>query len=110
MAGRYVNYDELLNKRAALGLDEVSKIDKVNALNFFIDTLRLADVVEVKRGYWKTAVEPLGFTDVACAECSACGESWIIGEDFTIEDYIENWRFCPCCGAKMDDKGGAADV
>ena len=45
MADRYVNYDKLLEERHRLGLDESSKIHKVNAFNQFIDHLPTADVV-----------------------------------------------------------------
>ena len=67
------------------------------------------DVVEVKHGHWKQTEEPLGWQDVTCAECSACGETWVIEGDFTIEDYIEFWKYCPCCGAKMDEEGDSND-
>ena len=46
---RYTNYDDLLKKWHDLGLDEISKIHKVNAFNHFIKNLPTADVVEVVR-------------------------------------------------------------
>ena len=61
-----------------------------------------ADVVEVRHGKWVETQEPLGWRVVDCAECSVCHESWIIGEDSSIDDYECMWHYCPNCGAKMD--------
>ncbi len=60
------------------------------------------DVVEVKHGYWEQTEEPLGVRDVACVECSVCGESWIIDEDLSFEEQTQGWNYCLNCGAKMD--------
>ncbi len=77
-------------------------IDNNTACKFFKPT---ADVVEVKHGYFKETTEPLGARDVSCVECSVCGDSWIIEEDYSIEDYEMYWHYCPNCGAKMDKRG-----
>lgn len=61
-----------------------------------------ADYVEVRCGEWIKTEEPLGWQDVDCVECSVCHESWVVDEDY---DFLEDWNFCPNCGAKM--KGGA---
>lgn len=61
-----------------------------------------ADVQEVKHGKWKQIEDSLGWQEVRCAECSVCGEDWIIEEDYSFEDFTEYWRYCPNCGAKMD--------
>lgn len=63
-----------------------------------------ADVVEVKHGEWKQTEEPLGWQDVNCIECSACGESWIMDDDLSLDEYVESWKHCPNCGAKMDER------
>lgn len=55
---RYTNYDDLIKKWHDLGLDEISKIHKVNAFNHFIKTLPIADVTEVVR----------------CPDCIYCDE------------------------------------
>lgn len=59
----------------------------------------------VKHGRWKQTIEPLGWNEVACVECSECQESWIIEEDFGIDEALEDWHYCPNCGAKMDKEG-----
>jgi hypothetical protein len=69
-----------------------------------------ADYVEVKHGYWKQTKEPLGVHDVDCIECSVCGESWVVDEDFDFEDCTKNWSFCPNCGAKMDGERKESEV
>lgn len=63
-----------------------------------------ADVVEVVHGEWVETYQPLGFDEVKCAECSSCGEDWIMDDDVCIDDYKAHWKYCPCCGAKMDGK------
>ena len=58
-----------------------------------------------KEGEWKQTIEPLGAHDVDCVECSACGDSWVLDEDFDYDVVKAFWNFCPNCGAHM--KGGA---
>ena len=55
-------------------------------------------------GEWKKTTEPLGAHEVDCVECSVCGESWVLDEDFDYDVVKDFWSFCPNCGAKM--KGG----
>ena len=69
-----------------------------------IRTHPAADVVEVVHGEWVETYQPLGFDEVKCAECSSCGEDWIMDDDVCIDDYKAHWKYCPCCGAKMDGK------
>lgn len=88
MAGRYVNYDDLLKKWHDLGFDEISRIHKVNAFNHFIKNLPTADVAEVVHGEWVDN----GIRDSMLSKCSVCG--------FPCGAYTFN--YCPNCGAKMD--------
>jgi hypothetical protein len=67
------------------------------------------DVVDVKHGYWKRTEEPLGWQDVTLAECSFCGEGWLTDDNFSIEEFVDYWHYCPNCGAKMDKKEGAEE-
>lgn len=62
------------------------------------------DVVEVIHGEWKQTTEPLGAHDVDCVMCSACGDSWILDEEFDFDTVVDFWHYCPTCGARM--KGG----
>ena len=50
---KYIDYGKLLEGRYRLGLDEMSRISKVNAFNHFIDTMPSADVAELRHGKWK---------------------------------------------------------
>ena len=59
-----------------------------------------ADVRPVVRGKWQETDEPMGWTDVACACCSVCGESFVLGE-FEFSDLAETFKYCPNCGAEM---------
>ena len=80
------------------------------AQNRLLDLLRVdivrapaADVVEVVHGQWDDSgryIFPSGATAVRCTECGcALMES---------EYRLQNWNYCPVCGAKMD--GGIDNV
>lgn len=64
---------------------------------------RTADVVEVKRGYWKPS--PDGINPIRCSECNMPAPL-VAGEngfgDFEICRYPSG--YCHECGAKMDGK------
>jgi len=59
------------------------------------------DAVPVVHGYWKETQQPCGWTDIACATCSVCGEDYPLG-DYGIDDFNELSHYCCNCGAKMD--------
>lgn len=95
----YIERGALLKQKRYISLDRyetecVIDVDKV------IDA-PAADVVEVVHGEWKQATEPLGCHDVDCVLCSACGESWILDEDFDFDVVKDFWNYCPNCGADM---------
>lgn len=71
-----------------------------------IDKMPTIDAVPVVHGYWKETQQPCGWTDIACATCSVCGEDYPLG-DYGIDDFKELSHYCCNCGAKMD--GGKAD-
>lgn len=78
---------------------------EISGANKIIDRIKAAPKVEaepVKHARWKQATEPLGWDEVDCIECSECQESWIIDEDFEIDEASEYWHYCPNCGTKMD--------
>lgn len=66
----------------------------------YIEALPAADVAPVVHGRWDDSGRytfPGGGTAVRCTECGcALTES---------EYHLNNWNYCPVCGAKMD--GGA---
>ena len=74
----------------------------IDALQNIVDEIPAADVQEVKHAYWYQQEEPLGWQEVDCAICSACGESYILNEDMNMDDWREWSHYCPNCGAKMD--------
>ena len=67
-----------------------------------------ADVVPVRHGRWVLTTQPLGWRDEDCAECSECGEDFVLDE-WDIDDVKDVMRYCPNCGALMD-KDGDGDV
>lgn len=93
---RYTNYDDLLKKLHDLGLDEISRIHKVNAFNHFIKNLPTADVVEVKHGEWKK---------IECGTiCTNCNRIYDNDFEFSYKQIKEYFKRCPECGAKMDGR------
>ena len=65
---------------------------------FFSDDAPTVDAVEVVHGQWEfshtTTVEKFNVV-----KCSNCGH-----EAFAIAIYVKQGRYCPNCGAKMDDE------
>ena len=86
------------------GKTELDPVDDIILLAKGVDLIPAADVVEVRHGKWLKTEEPMGWHDVDCIECSACHGSWVIADDVSFEDYVEGWKYCPNCGAKMDGK------
>ena len=77
-------------------------------LNSYNDCERIAECIyddgdyrKQSEGEWKQTTEPLGAHDFDCVECSACGGSWVLDEDFDYDVVEDFWNFCPNCGAKM---------
>ena len=66
---------------------------KGNVFRRCVETAPAADVVEVKHATWVSIDEDVIF------ECSACGAEISTSWDYENDDMF---RFCPCCGAKMD--------
>ena len=75
-------------------LDDVHIAAAMNA----IDEMPAADVVPVKHGHWISLDDY--FED---AQCSECGDALVIG-DCSFNDFCECYKYCPNCGAKMDEK------
>ena len=91
------NYDRTT---ALLGIDP-------DDVDFWVDKIPAADVVEVRHGRWvdenKNPV-PWDECDSKCpshsAYCSECGE-WLTASD----EYPVIGLYCPNCGALMDKEG-----
>ncbi|MBQ5640474.1 MAG: hypothetical protein IIV05_01570 [Ruminococcus sp.] len=60
------------------------------------------ELAPVVHGRWIESTEPLGCRDVFVAVCSACGDTWVIDDECTIDEYAEWHKYCSTCGAKMD--------
>lgn len=63
-----------------------------------INAIPAADVAPVVHGRWDDSGRytfPSGSTAVRCTECGCA---------LTVSEYrLNNWNYCPVCGAKMDD-------
>lgn len=74
-------------------------VDEFEQLADAIDSVPPADVVPVRKGTW---IEEESLWDDRYWTCSVCRESWCLTDDGTPEDH--DMRYCPHCGAKMEDK------
>lgn len=67
-----------------------------------LEKLPAADVSPVVHGRWDDSGRytfPGGGTAVRCTECGCA---------LTVSEYhLNNWNYCPVCGAKMDGGGDA---
>lgn len=66
-----------------------------------IKKIPAADVAPVRHGQWLNF-----FGDFSTAECSLCSELYDVSDDDFAEEifdwFMERYKFCPNCGAKMD--------
>ena len=92
---------DIFNARADMAIGTPKQVFQAAAK--MIEALPDADVKEEKRGAWTKTEEPLGWQEVTCGACSACGESWVCEDNFTFDDLKQYWNYCPSCGAKMDE-------
>ena len=78
------------------------KTISVDALKRFILNRPAADVAPVVHAHWDDSGRytfPGGSTAVRCTNCGCA---------LTVSEYhLNNWNYCPVCGAKMD--GGECD-
>lgn len=102
----------MTNERLIHDLRQLGKYSEFEPNYFLLAADRIEELsgrVEVKHGEWLQTKEPLGWKDVDCVECSVCHDSWVLDEDYDIEDYRMYWSFCPNCGARMDKETEVTD-
>lgn len=96
---RYIDVDKIKFSGESFNDADGDALVSLSDVRKAIEQTPIADVVEVKHGYWTyvyTGEELLG-TDAEFNElCSVCGETSVIASEY-----------CPYCGAKMDEEGGA---
>lgn len=68
-----------------------------------IENIPAADVQPVVRGRWVHTTQPIGWRDEECAECSVCGEDFVLDE-WAMDDFTNLMHFCPNCGADMREE------
>lgn len=76
--------------------------DAYRVLRRYIERIPAADVTPVRHGRWVLTTQPLGWRDEDCAECSECGEDFVLDE-WGIDDVKDAMRYCPNCGARMEE-------
>ena len=84
---------EYIEREAAIASLPVAWDSAVNALQ----NMPAADVAPVVHGRWDDSGRytfPGGSVAVRCTECGCA---------LTVSEYhLQNWYYCPVCGAKMD--------
>ena len=83
--------------------NSVAQNRKLSIIQRDLLTIPAADVAPVVHGQWDDSGRytfPGGGTAVRCTECGCA---------LTVSEYhLNNWNYCPECGAKMD--GGDSDA
>ena len=67
------------------------------------DRIPAADVRPVVRGKWIQTTQPIGWHDEECAECSVCGEDFVLDE-WAMDEFTNLMHYCPNCGADMREE------
>lgn len=71
----------------------------------YIKRVKSADVQPVKHGHWEEE-DTMPYDNFVV--CSECGMN-LSYQNYTKEEWQESFRYCPCCGARMDLKDGDDD-
>lgn len=90
--------NDFINRKALL--DAMPKNDELSSFEVrkVICDIPAADVVSVRHGYWQ---------DGGCYEiCSVCGADHDRYDD---GGYLQDFAYCPACGAKMDAEESTND-
>ena len=94
----YIKREALLLRIDCHGTNKFGMLDE--NIRAFVKAQPAADVAPVVHGRWDDSGRytfPGGGTAVRCTECGCA---------LTVSEYhLNNWNYCPVCGAKMD--GGA---
>jgi DNA-directed RNA polymerase subunit RPC12/RpoP len=101
---RYIDADALLERILKLrvstddlyGMGITRGIERAETA---IEMQPTADVVEVRHGEWRTAIE---YNESRVTECSACHKEFYFMKKGQLN--IDKMNFCPNCGAKMDGR------
>lgn len=89
-------YDDLFMK----GVNNSGVWVRYKDVESLIRNAPAADVKPVRHGRWIQLTEECGWSELDCAECSECGEDYILDE-WGYEDFSKFMNYCPNCGAKM---------
>lgn len=95
----YIEREALLEDVQAAGDHGGMGAVIVGTLRRYVLRQPAADVAPVVHGTWEERDDGWGGTYY---HCSACGEDWCTIEGTPIDN---NMKYCPHCGAKMDQEG-----
>ena len=105
---RYIDADALLKTAYdCIPVGIVGRQERLLFAEWLINNAPTVSPEEVRGvGRWIEVEQPMGWRDEPCAECSVCGEDFVLGE-LDMKDIRNLFRFCPNCGAKMEVEGNA---
>ena len=105
--------DDLIDRQAAIDALETVKSCLVEEEHQFLDCL-ISDMKKLpsaeperKKGKWIETDEYHGFNDevnhkaIACSVCKVAFNGWY---GYGVEEMIEDFRYCPNCGAYMREE------
>jgi ribosomal protein L33 len=98
---RYIDADALLRKFNIDDMCTVNECVPIRIARRTIENAPTADVAGVRHGRWSISVEGYEFCTI---ECSLCHETMYVA--YTGKKTIKPryTKFCPNCGAKMEDE------
>jgi len=100
MADEYISREEFKAEALRLSTHYLNEWDTLGVLAA-ADRIPSADVQPVRHGRWIETTQPMGLDDVTCAECSECGEDFVLDE-WGMDDMKNLMHYCPNCGCRMD--------
>lgn len=92
----------VLNERYKIRthMHDLESAAQLKSAELEIGDIPAADVRTVVRGKWIQTTQPMGWRDEDCAECSVCGEDFVLDE-WAMDEFTNLMNFCPNCGADM---------
>lgn len=105
---RLINADELRIKLADELSDALGETDFTDGLQYGLklaislaEETPIVDAKPIRHGHW-LPVEGR----IICLKCSVCGD-WF---DLDYSEQEEEFKYCPLCGAKMDEPSETSDA
>ena len=94
----YIDREKAEKIIQSITIVDVTSAAYAEAVLFIIRNIPSADVAPVVHGRW---IDPHWRNSNSCANCSVCGGEAYHHDFMGVQKY---YKFCPKCGAKMDEE------